>query len=66
MLPFRPKSKRKITKHLNFGISRQYIPRKTQVKYLGLTINEHLDWDLCFSQLKKKFNRGIGLLANPY
>ena len=31
----------------------QYIPRKTQFKYLGLTINEHLNWDLYFSQLKK-------------
>ena len=26
-------------------------------------MNEHLDWDLYFSQLKKKLNRGIGLLA---
>ena len=34
-----------------------------QVKYLGLTINEHLDWNLYFSKLKKKLNRGIGLLA---
>ena len=30
---------------------------------LGLTINEHFDWDLYSSQLKKKFNCGIGLLA---
>ena len=60
---FRPKSKRNIRKHLNFRISGQYIPRKTQVEYLGLTINEHLDWDLHFTQLKKKLNRGIGLLA---
>ena len=63
-LPFRPKSKRNITKHLNFRISGQYIPETTQVKYLGLTINEHLDWDLYFSQLKKKINCGIELLAN--
>ena len=62
-LLFRPKSKRNITKHLNFRISGQYIARTTQVKYLGLTMNEHLDWDLYFSQLKKKLNRGIGLLS---
>ena len=49
--------------HLNFRISGQYIPRTTQVKYLGLTMNEHLDWDLYFSQLKNKPNRGIGLLS---
>ena len=23
-------------------------------------MNEHLDWDLCFIQLKKKLSRGIG------
>ena len=46
ILLFRPKSKRNITKHLNFRISGQYIPRTTQVKYLGLTMNGHLDWDL--------------------
>ena len=63
ILLFPHKSKRNITKHLNFRTSGQYIPRKTQVKYLDLTINEHLDWDLYFSQLKKKLNRGIGLLA---
>ena len=63
ILLFRPKSKRNITKHLNFRISGQYIPRTTQVKYLGFTMNEHLDWDLYFSQLKKKLNRGIGLLS---
>ena len=37
---FRPKS------NLNFRISAQYILQTTQVKYLGLTMNEHLDWDL--------------------
>ena len=64
MLLLRPKSKRNITKHLNFRINgHQYIPRTTQIKYLGLTMNEHLDWDIYFSQLKKKLNCGIGLLA---
>ena len=63
ILLFRPKSKRNITKHLNFRISGQCVPQTTQVKYLGLTMNEHLDWDLYFSQLKKKLNREIGLLA---
>ena len=59
ILLFRPKSKSNITKHLNFRISGQYIPRKAQVKYLGLKINEHVDWDLYFSQLKKKL-MGLG------
>ena len=26
-------------------------------------MNEHLDWNLYFSKLKKKLNAGIGLLA---
>ena len=36
---------------------------KTQIKYRGFKFNEHLDWDIYFSQLKKKLNRGNGLLA---
>ena len=43
--------------------SRIFSTKNTSQKYLGLTINEQLDWDLYFSQLKKKLNRGIGLLA---
>ena len=44
-----------VTKHLNLRISDQYILETKQVKYLGLTINEHLSWHLYFSfiQLKK-------------
>ena len=38
-----------IIKHLNFRISGQYISQTTQVKYLGLAMNEHLDWDLSYS-----------------
>ena len=57
---FRSKSKRDITKILELVAS---IFHKKQVKYLGLTINEHLDSDLYFSQFKKKLNCGIGLLG---
>ena len=49
ILLFRPKSKRNITKRPNFRISDQYIPRTTQVKYLDLTMNKHIVWDLYFS-----------------
>ena len=59
---YRPKP-RKTLKHLNFRISVQYISRTKQVKYLGLTMNEHLDLDIYSSQLNKIFNRGIGLIA---
>ena len=63
ILLFRPKSKRNIAKHLNFRISGQYILQTLQVKYLRLTMNEHFDWDLWFSKIKKKLNHGYGLLA---
>ena len=63
ILLFRPKSKGNITKQLNFRISVQYIPQTTQVKHLGLTMNERLDWDLYFIQLKMELNHWIGLLA---
>ena len=43
ILLFRPKSKRNITKHLNFTISVHYISQITQIKYLELATNEHLD-----------------------
>ena len=66
ILLLRPKFKRNIAKHLNFRISCQYIPQISQVKYLGLTMNEHLNWDLYFSQLRKKFNCGIGLLISDF
>ena len=39
---FRPKSQSNITKHLNFRISLQYIKRISEVKFLGLTLNEFL------------------------
>ena len=60
ILLFRLISKGNKAKHLNFRISGKYISRKTQVQNLGLTVSEHLDWELYFSQLKKKLNRGIG------
>ena len=61
ILLLRPKSKR--NNETRKFQNHQYIPRATQVKYLGLTMNGHLDWDLYFSHLKKKLNRGIGLLT---
>ena len=46
MTLFKPKSKRNITKHLNFRVSAQFFLQTAQIEYLGLTMNEHLDWDL--------------------
>ena len=60
---FRSKSKRNLTKQLNFRISGQYISRTTQIKYLDLIMNEQLHWELYFSQLKKTLDCGIEFLA---
>ena len=60
---FRPKSQSNITKHLNFIISGQYIGRISEVKYLGLILNEFLRWSTYYTLLKKKLNWAIGLLS---
>ena len=64
ILLFRPKSQSNITKHVNFRISGQYIERISEVKILGLILNEFLSWSTYYTLLKKKLNRAIGLLSN--
>ena len=56
---FRPKSKSSITKHLNFGISGQYIERISKVKYLGL--NEFLSWSTYYTQAHRNEKNSGGL-----
>ena len=60
---FRPKSQSNIIKHLNLTISGQYIGRISEVKYLGLILNEFLSWSTYYTLLKKKLNRAICLLS---
>ena len=59
---FRPKQKQ-ITKHLNFRISGQKINTCSKVRYLGVILEEHLDWNLHINSLKHKINRAIGILS---
>ena len=59
---FRPKRKT-IQKHLNFRISGQQIKTSTHVKYLGIHLDQHLDWNLNMTTLQSKLNRAIGLLS---
>ena len=61
IISFRPKSQSNITKHLNFRLSSQYIERISEVKYLGLILNEFLSWNTHYTSLKRKLNRTIGL-----
>ena len=61
---FRPKSGQgNIAKHFNFRISGQQIERTNKVKYLGLVVNEFLEWRTHITHLKKKLNQAFSLLS---
>ena len=58
------KSKNKIvTKHLNFRISGQIIKPSSQVKYLGIMLQDDLHWNSHLTKLRKKLSRSVGLLS---
>ena len=59
---FRPKGKT-ITKHLNFRISGERIKTSTTVKYLGVLLHEHLNWQPHIDSLVTKLSRAAGLLS---
>ena len=59
---FSPKRKQ-ITKHLNFRISGQKIEISNRVKYLGIQINQHLNWNEHIKNTIPKFTRAIGILS---
>ena len=48
---------------MNFRISGQSIQPKISAKYLGLAIDEFLNWKTHFTVLRAKLERSIGLLA---
>ena len=48
---------------MNFRISGQRIKPKSSAKYLGLVIDEFLNWKTYFTNLRAKLERSIGLLA---
>ena len=54
---------KKITKHLNFRISGQKIQPTSQVKYLGVTLQDDLHWATQLGNLRKKLSHSIGLLS---
>ena len=59
---FSPKRKQ-ITKHLNFRISGQKIEISTRVKYLGIQIDQHLNWNEHIKNIIPKLSRAIGVLS---
>ena len=59
---FRPTQKQ-ITKHLNFKINRQKIYTYSEARYLGVVLEEYLNWNLHMNLLKCKANSAIGILS---
>ena len=57
---FKPKNKI-ITKHFNFRISGQKIKPSSQVKYLGIILQDDLHWNTHLTKLRKQLS--IGLLS---
>ena len=58
------KSKNKIiTKHLNFHISGQKIKPSSQVKYLGIILQDDLHWNSHLTKLRKKLSQSVGLIS---
>ena len=52
-----------ITKNLNFRISGQKIQPTSQVKYLGVTLQDDLHWITHLGNQRKKLSHSIGLLS---
>ena len=44
-------------------MNRKAIQQTKQVKYLGVFVDEHLNWNYHISQVAKKIGRGIGIIA---
>ena len=53
---------KKITKQLNFQVSGHKIKQSSQVQYLGVILQNDLDWDAHLTNLDKKLSCSTGLL----
>ena len=59
---FKPRNKR-ITKQPNFRVTGQTIKQSSQVRYLGVILQDDLHWDAHPINPEKKLSRSIGLLS---
>ena len=62
ILLFRPKGKT-ITKHLNFRISGERIKTSTTVKYLGVLLHAHHNWQPHIDSFVTKLSKAVSLLS---
>ena len=53
----------RLSKHLNFRVGGQKINPSSVVKYLGIYIEEHLNWDYQIRALCKKLSRSNGFMS---
>ena len=56
-------TRKPLTRKMNFRIIRQRIKVKTYAKYLGVIIDEFLNWKSHYIALRTKLGRSIGLLS---
>ena len=57
------RKRKQINKHLNFRISGQKIEISNRVKYLGIQIDQHLNWNEHIKNIIPKLTRAIGILS---
>ena len=51
-------------KKTNIRITACNIEQKSQIKYLGVFIDEHLKWDAQLQHINNKITKNIGILFN--
>ena len=57
------RAKKPIYHNVTLILNRKAIEQKDHVKYLGVFMDEHLNWKYQISNVAKKISRGIGIIA---
>ena len=57
------RANKRIYHNVTLILNRKAIEQKDHVKYLGVLMDEHLNWKKQIANVTKKISRGIGILA---
>ena len=57
------RGKKKVYHNVTLILNRKALEQKDHVKYLGVFMDEHLNWKYHISHVIKKISRGIGILG---